>query len=340
MVNRGKTGLSTKAYILDKLRNGGNSFIGGETLAKGLGVSRVAVWKAVKALGEAGYSIEKNERGYRFANSSQGEDFLYPWEFGEREGYFLYWNMTDSTMDRARELAAGSCPGGTVVTAETQSAGRGRNGRAWISKPGGLFFTLLERPDMAAADYIQLTLAVHTALGRAVSRICGEKARLRWPNDVYVGGKKIAGMLTEFFGEGDRIRWITLGIGVNINNKPSAPGAANIAQFRGKPVSRRETLLAVLCEIKRGGEFLNSPGGQHRQWNRDADGIGRRVLVLDTGGGKTKAPEKERIITEGVFCGIDASGRGMVKTGTGLKNFPPGPVSLLFEPFTGSEEFL
>ncbi|MDR3139097.1 MAG: biotin--[acetyl-CoA-carboxylase] ligase [Treponema sp.] len=336
MVNEKKTGLSTKAYILDKLRNGGNSFISGETLGKGLGISRVAVWKAVKALGEAGYLIEKNERGYRFTGSG-GEDFLYPWEFGEREGSFLHWNITDSTMNRARELAAGACPGGTVITAETQSAGRGRNGRPWVSKPGGLFFTILERPNMAAADYVQLTLAVHIALGRGIARMCGKEARLRWPNDVYVGEKKIAGLLTELFGEGDRIRWITLGIGVNINNNPATSGAANIAQFRGHPVSRRETLLTILCEIKKSYEFLTSPGEQQRRWNRDADGIGRRVLVLDAEGGKTRAPGKERVITEGVFCGIDFSGRSMIKTGGDYKNFPPGRVSLRFEPFSGLE---
>jgi BirA family biotin operon repressor/biotin-[acetyl-CoA-carboxylase] ligase len=332
MVNREKKpGLSTRAFILDKLRNEGGRFISGETLGDGLGVSRVSVWKAVKVLQEAGYPIEGDDRGYRFTGTG-GEDFLYPWEFGKKERFFRHWKTTDSTMNRARELAFQGFPGGTVITAEAQTAGRGRNGRRWISKPGGLFFTLLERPALPAADYTQLTLAVHIALGRVITAVCGKRALLRWPNDIYVGDKKIAGLLTEFWGEGDRIRWMTVGVGVNLNNTPSSVGAASCLNLLGRPVSRRETLLSVLREIDEVRKSRDTPGEQQRRWNRDAWGIGRRVLVRETGGGEKKSPGGKGLITGGIFLGIDISGRSLVKTDRGLKGFAPGSVSLDFNP--------
>ncbi|MDR2101248.1 MAG: biotin--[acetyl-CoA-carboxylase] ligase, partial [Treponema sp.] len=272
-------------------------------------------------------------RGYRFTETGR-EDFLYPWEFGKREGLFRHWETTDSTMNRARELACRGSPGGTVITAETQTRGRGRNGRRWISKPGGLFFTLLERPGIAVADYTQLTLAVHLALGKAVTAICGKKARLRWPNDIYTEDKKVAGFLTELSGEGDRIRWISLGIGININNSPASAGAANCAEFLGHPASRREALLTVLREIEEAQKNGDTPGERQRLWNRNAEGIGRRVMVLDTDWEKTKKTGRDRMITEGIFRGIDILGRCLVQTGGGLKSFYPGTVSLRFEPFT------
>jgi BirA family biotin operon repressor/biotin-[acetyl-CoA-carboxylase] ligase len=338
MVNGNKTGLSTKAFILDKLRDEGRPLISGEALGGSLGISRVAVWKAVRALREAGYSLEGDDRGYRFTGTG-GEDFLYPWEFGQKEGFFRHWETTDSTMNRARELACRGFPGGTVITAETQTAGKGRNGRRWVSKPGGLFFTLLERPALAAADYTQLTPAIHIALGKVIAGICGKRALLRWPNDVYVEGKKIAGFLTDLSVEGDRIRWMAIGMGVNINNASPSPGIAHCAKFLGRPVSRRETLLAILGEIENALKTQDTLEERRRWWNREAEGIGQRVLVLETECGKRETPGKERIIAEGVFQGIDCSGRGLVKTDGGIKRFSPGPVSLRLEPFTVREQF-
>jgi BirA family biotin operon repressor/biotin-[acetyl-CoA-carboxylase] ligase len=179
---------------------------------------------------------------------SQRNDFLYPWEFGEKEPFFHHLASTDSTMNRAAELAARGCPEGTVITAGEQTAGRGRNGHLWASKQGGLFFTLLERPSFSAADYFRISLAFQIAVARALTKICGKPVRLRWPNDLYAEGKKIAGLLTEFHAEGDRLSWISLGLGVNVNNAPHSDEAANCADLAGRPLSRQEVLLAILAE--------------------------------------------------------------------------------------------
>ncbi|MDR2110675.1 MAG: biotin--[acetyl-CoA-carboxylase] ligase [Spirochaetaceae bacterium] len=316
--------LSTKARLLQRLRREAGSAVSGETLGEALGISRVAVWKALKSLRDAGYPVTADEGGYRL-NPGGGDDFLYPWEFGDRENLFYHWEITGSTMDRARDLAVRGSPGGTVITAGTQTAGRGRNGRSWASSRGGLFFTLLERPNLAVADYAQPALAVHIGLGAAIGAACGKEARLRWPNDVYVRDRKIAGILTELYGTGDRISWMTLGVGVNVNNPVPPRGAVSCAALTGHPLSRRELLLGILdalAAVKKAGP---GPGELSRRWNAAADGIGRTVAADGPGRG----PEAGGRI-RGVFMGVDGSGRGMVQTGEGLRFLSPGSASLRF----------
>jgi BirA family biotin operon repressor/biotin-[acetyl-CoA-carboxylase] ligase len=329
MVNGKGRGISTKALILDQLRRQPGGLISGETLGEAAGVSRVAVWKAVKTLQNAGYPIRGDDRGYRLAEEDGG-DFLYPWEFGEGEFRFYYWESTDSTMNRARELALGGAAGGTVITAETQTAGRGRNGRVWESPRGGLFFSLLERPRCAVADYARQMMLVQIALARALSAICGVPVRPRWPNDLYAGDQKIAGVLTELHGEGDRIEWLCAGVGVNVNNPVPLAGSVNCAAFRGRPLSRRETLLKileVLAALRR-----EDPGPRElcRRWNRDAGGIGRRVRILRPD--HREADRRDPVRGEGIFLGIDESGRGLVQSAAALIRISPGTGALYFFP--------
>lgn len=319
--------LSTKAYILQRLRQERGAFVSGTRLGEALGISRVAVWKAVKSLLGAGYPIEEASKGYRLAQTDS-EDFLYPWEFGEKESLFHYWKTTDSTMNRAGELAAQGICGGTVITAETQTAGRGRNGKPWVSAQGGLFFTLLERPGLAVADYALMTITAHIAAAGAIGRLCGKRALLRWPNDIYIEGRKIAGILSELHGEGDRLSWIALGIGINVGNDPASPNSANCTELLGRPVSRREALLAVLQELEKTKRLKDYPQELCGQWNQIAEGRGGRIAVVDPSR-KTIANYKEAV-GKGIFLGIDTAGRGMVKTDTGITRFTPGSASFVF----------
>jgi biotin operon repressor len=216
-------GLSTRAYLLGELRKEPGAWVRGEVLAAGRGISRVAVWKGIRSLAAAGYPVTGGEAGYRL-DPGGGADFLYPWEFGEREGLFRWFGRTGSTMDRARDYAeaGGRTDRGSgaamVFTAETQSAGRGSRGRGWVSDSGGLFVTVLTWPGRALAEYPLVSMGAQIAAARTVGALTGKGARLRWPNDVYLGGKKIAGALTELSAGGDRIRWIAVGVGINVNN--------------------------------------------------------------------------------------------------------------------------
>jgi BirA family biotin operon repressor/biotin-[acetyl-CoA-carboxylase] ligase len=364
MVNQkrvNRDGLSTRAYILGELRKEPGLWVHGESLAAGLGLSRVAVWKGVRSLITAGYPITSAESGYRLA-ANGGTDLLYPWEFGKREGLFRCFRRTGSTMDRAREYAEG--PGGRgavgaeagtfmVFTAEAQSAGRGRGGRGWASEPGGLFFTVLERPDLALADYPLFSMRAQIAAARAVGTLTGTEARLRWPNDVYAAGKKIAGVLTELSGEGDRLRWIAAGVGININN-PSAAAASSApvkagravscAELTGRRLSRREGLGLFLEELEKlraagAGELRNA-------WNSLAEGIGAPVIVISPGHGDEKDPRQSPIRGRGIFAGIDHRGRCRITQAydraadgqtarnralkAGRRSYAPGTVSLIY----------
>jgi len=332
MVNIDKK-VSTKAQLLIELRKKSDKSISGNILAKSLGISRVAVWKAVQSLIEAGYKIETSESGY-FLDPENERDFIFPWEFPGRESLFRYYENTGSTMDRARELAVDGAIAGTVITAEKQSAGRGRNGRTWISRKGGLFFTILDRPTMAVADYAQFSLILQIAVARSVKSICNKNAFLRWPNDVYVNGRKIAGIITEVCGEGDLINWISGGIGVNVNNYAPSGKTTSCAEITGSQVSRRSVLTKILDEIeaakkrvKTGAAYAQGNRGLAAEWNSMSDNIGAKAAIIDQGA----TGKQERVLARGIFEGIDPAGRCILKTeNAGNLFFNPGPVSMVF----------
>ena len=331
--------VSSKAMLLGLLREKHGEPISGNVLAKEIGVSRVAVWKTVQALNEAGYSIETVGTGY-LLDQKKEKDFLYPWEFGDKEAYFFHYKNTSSTMDRARELALKGIAGGSVITAEKQSAGRGRTGRTWVSRQGGLFFTILERPRLAIADYTLLSLVIQIATARCVSAVCGKKAHLRWPNDVYVNGRKIAGITTEISGEGDLITWLSGGVGVNVNNPTPSGKATSCAEVTGHQISRREVLYKILDEIETVKKTFSSTAAYSQgsralaaEWNSMSDNIGAKVVVFEPENAKENSIEKTgKILARGIFSGIDPAGRCILKTEGAKGNlfFNQGSVSLAF----------
>ena len=309
-----KKGISTKAYLLKRLREADRPISGSE-LGKGAGVSRVAIWKGIRSLMAAGYPIHGDDQGYRLMDV-EDKDFLYPWEFGVNEGSFHYWESTDSTMNRAKELAEKGAESGTVLTAEKQSSGRGRQGRNWTSDAGGLFFTLLERPQCAVPDYARYAMAMQLCAAKVISAITGQKAWLKWPNDIYVDAKKIAGVLTELYATGDCITWLSLGLGININNPAVSLNMGNCASFAGRKLSRRLTLTAILEEWISLKQQNILEGAVARLWNQAAWGVGMEARY---------SPQHI-----GVFLGIDEQGRGLVQTNSGIERLLPGAASLRF----------
>ena len=332
-------GLSSKAKLLACLRKKQGEPTSGSVLAKDLGVSRVAVWKTVQALVEAGYSIETKDSGY-LLDPKKEKDFLYPWEFGEREHLFFHYKNTGSTMDRARELALKGTAGGSVITAEKQSAGRGRNNRTWVSRQGGLFFTILERPRLAIADYALLLLVMQIAVAKSLSSICGKRAFVRWPNDVYIDRRKISGLTTEICGEGDLISWMSGGVGVNVNNPTPSGKATSCAEITGRQLSRRAVLSRILKEIDAVSKTFRTTAAYSQgnkalaaEWNSMSDCIGAKAAVFEPDG-KSENYSLDitgKILARGVFAGIDPAGRCILKTeGKGSLYFNPGTVSLGF----------
>mgnify|MGYP001289256542 CR=1 FL=1 len=215
--------------------------VSGESLSQLLGVSRVAVWKHIRQLQELGYEIEASSKGYRLRSAP---DAPFPWVFGQRAAQVHYFPETSSTMDIAMEMARQGCPNFTIVVAERQTKGRGRLQRSWHSERGGLYFTMVLRPRMPLALAPLINLAASVDLAMTLDALYGIQARLKWPNDVLVEGRKLAGILSQMAAETDRIEYVNVGIGVNVHNDTSQvdPPAISTARLTSEPVSRAEIL--------------------------------------------------------------------------------------------------
>jgi len=256
--------------------------VDGPTLADRLGVSRAAVWKQVEALRDEGFGIESGDDGYRVVEvPDYGAAAL---AFGLDAPYDVeYHDRIASTNGRARELAAEGV-GDVVVVADEQTGGRGRLGREWTAPSGGVWASLVRRPDRPPAEIPLYTLAAAVAVARA-AREAGVDATIKWPNDVLVAGadgaeRKLAGILTEMEGEADRVSWVVVGIGVNANVDRDAlpPGATSLRATAGD-VDRRRFLQRVVS----GFHGLTGDGADLRgvldAWREHAGTLGRRVRV-------------------------------------------------------------
>ncbi|MBL8966780.1 MAG: biotin--[acetyl-CoA-carboxylase] ligase [Spirochaetaceae bacterium] len=301
---------SPKATILERLRASPEP-VSGESLAEELGVSRVAVWKQLEALREAGYALEADRSGYRLAAE---KDFLYPWEFAGREDRIVRYERTDSTMDRALELALADPGRPAVVVAEAQSAGRGRRGRRWNSPRGGLFATLVVPPELRPWRAERLTMAGAVALCESLRALTGEPFSLAWPNDLFLGGRKAAGLLIEYLVEGDEERLSLLGLGVNVANRAPGEGAFSLAELAAPRPTRRDILSAFLDRFEAIGlEWEGLPAA----WNSLSSQAGNPVLSRD---------DDRRL---GRALAVDAEGRLLVGLeGGGEAAFRPGEAKL------------
>lgn len=233
-----------KGRVVQILRTQGG-VVSGEALSAALGVSRVSIWKHVRALQTAGYAIRASAKGYRLEGSP---DVLFPWEFPGREGRVHHDAETGSTMDTARKLARQGCPAFSVVTADRQRAGRGRLKRTWLSPPGGLYFTVVLRPDVPAVISPRFSFGASVALAVTLREMFDVDARLKWPNDVLIGGRKVAGILSEMEAEADLVTFLNIGVGLNVNNDPPVGmgEAASLGEILGRRLSRRDILSGFL----------------------------------------------------------------------------------------------
>jgi BirA family biotin operon repressor/biotin-[acetyl-CoA-carboxylase] ligase len=266
-----------KAQILKLLRSQ-NTIVSGEELSTALGISRVSVWKHIHKLQELGYQIMSTPNGYRLINSP---DIPFPWEFADRDYNLLYYPEVSSTMDTAKELARKDCPNFTVVVAGRQTRGRGRLKRQWLSDDGGLYFTLVVRPDIPVLLSSRVNFLASLTLARVLRELFQIDAAVKWPNDILVDGHKISGMLSELEAETDRVLFISIGMGINVNNDPSGaePAASSLKKITGREISKKMLLARFLAEfeecIKR-ADFENVIS----EWKRYTVTLNRRVKIV------------------------------------------------------------
>ncbi len=266
-----------KTKILEILKEAG-SVISGEELSGQFQVSRVAIWKQIKALQELGYDITTSSKGYSY---SADNDFLYPWEFPGRESLIHYFDSLSSTMGKARELARQGAPDQSVVIAQFQEKGRGRMQRKWFSKKGGLYFTLIMRPQIPAVSGFLINFITSTALAETIREHTGLEAMVKWPNDILVGNRKISGMLSEMEAEEDMLTFVNIGIGLNVNNDPAKdePTATSIAKELGHDIHRRTLLTAFLDRLATKLMNINLDNAVD-DWKQYTITIGRQVKIV------------------------------------------------------------
>jgi BirA family transcriptional regulator, biotin operon repressor / biotin---[acetyl-CoA-carboxylase] ligase len=261
------TDTTIDSHILSALRGAPWGVSGGE-LSRKLGVSRAAIWAHIEELRANGYDIEASPHlGYRLLGVP---DILHADDLYSRLGRtrvigreIQVFEETTSTNDLMGRLARGGVKEGVVIFAESQSKGRGRLGRRWISPARkGLWFSVLLRPDIQPQAATQLTIAAATALARAITLQTGIVPEIKWPNDILIRGKKIAGILTEMSAELDHLKEVVLGIGIDVNLEanefPAAlrKTATSIRIESGQTVDRAGLAVAILRELDRDYERI------------------------------------------------------------------------------------
>ncbi len=229
---------------------------------------------------------------------------------------------TTSTSEVAFRLASeNAAPHGQLVVAEAQTQGRGRLGRTWVS-PGGvnLYFSLVLRPALAPARAPELSLVAGVALAEALADF-GAGARIKWPNDVELGGKKVAGVLAEMSAVSERLLFAVLGIGINVNVDPLpseiAPIATSLKRELGRPVSRPRLLAATLAGLEAWMDRLEDQGFDpvRQRWKELSSTLGGWVDVQIDG----------RVLS-GEAVDIDEGGALLVRTGQGVERVLVGDV--------------
>ena len=210
------------AQILNRLLKAGD-FLSGEDLCYEFGMTRSAVWKHIRLLRAEGYHVDAvTGRGYRLSCltgrpvKAEVTPFLTAQRFGRN---ILYHDVTASTNLLAKSLANDGSPEGSVVVADSQTSGRGRMGRIWVSPSGvNLYFSLILRPGVPSIRVPQLTVLVAAAIHQALVSVASDLAPLiKWPNDILLNGKKVCGVLCEMQSEPDLTHFVVVGIGLNIN---------------------------------------------------------------------------------------------------------------------------
>jgi BirA family transcriptional regulator, biotin operon repressor / biotin---[acetyl-CoA-carboxylase] ligase len=297
--------MSPKQKIIRILNHDGG-VVSGETLSAELGISRVSIWKHIKGLVQQGFPIQSSAKGYRLATDP---DSLHPYNFTSRQDRIHFFQETESTMDEAMHLARDGCPDFTVAVALRQTRGRGRMQRVWSSDEGGLYFTVVVRPDIPIVFSGLVNLAAAIDMADILRSGYAVAASLKWPNDILVNEKKICGILSQMEAEGDQVGYLNIGMGLNVNNQPESTetGAVSLKFLTGRFVPRREILAAFLAAFENRMKNFDS-AAVIAQWKLHNLTLGKRVRV---------ATVKETV--EGLAVDLDEHGGLILQLADGTR---------------------
>ncbi len=284
------------AKVLQFLKAHHLEYLSGEDLSEVLKISRVAVWKHIKKIQSLGYKIEsKQNLGYRLTGTT---DLMLPWEItdglktkqiGKNVYYF---DSVDSTQNFAASIAKKHGENGTVIIAETQISGKGRQGRSWVSPKGGIWLSVVLHPRFDVGKVTLVPFAAAIALSNAIKKSLGIKTELKWPNDITLNGRKVAGMIIDASIESTQIKDMILGIGINFRVNPrqiekrikggsNFYGVATLVE-ESSPAKPAKLVQVFLEELERIMSLFDGDKTQSiiSQWSKKSSTIGRNVSVF------------------------------------------------------------
>ena len=315
--------MTLRQSILMALKENNGEWLSGEVLSASLDLSRTMIWKQIKQLKAEGYVVESSsKKGYRLVacpdilSADEVCPGLITEVFGRRD--YFYYPSIDSTNRQARILASQGYPEGTVVVADMQTDGRGRRGRSWYSPAGqGIYMSLILRPRIPLKEISRISLMPAVALAETLQEELGLAARIKWPNDILINHKKIAGILSEAITDMDGIEFVVIGMGLNINNPESdfpddfRTDPTSILTEMKQPASRVRILQSLLAKLE-----------YHYQLLQKGDFVetlaaGRRMSMVI--GQKVSLETSQGIVT-GRAVDIDENGFLLVDEGSGVQH--------------------
>ncbi|MDE1828925.1 MAG: biotin--[acetyl-CoA-carboxylase] ligase [Thaumarchaeota archaeon] len=286
--------------IVRLLKSNKPGYLSGEHLSKSLGLSRAAVWKDMKKLKSLGYKISSRQKsGYKLVSKTER---MLPW--GVSDGLqtetigrkIYYFDTVDSTQNFALKLASKPYENGSIVIAGRQTHGRGRHERTWISPRGGIWLSILLKPNFELSQASLFPMLTSLALAVAIEKTLKLKPKLKWPNDVMLDSKKVAGILVDASIESNQIDYLVIGIGINFRIKPSIIsksirgkksfyGATSLvgAKSDADPTVLLQAFLVEL-EVLYNRAIANNLRGIKKEWEKRSDTIGKNVKISTPGG--------------------------------------------------------
>ena len=286
--------------VLKFLQTHNTEYLSGQDLSDVLRISRVAIWKHIKKIQDLGYTVESKQKlGYKLTENS---DILFPWEvtselktklIGQKAYYF---DSIDSTQNQALKIANEPENNGAVIIAATQTGGKGRTGRKWISPKGGIWFSIILHPKFDISITTLFPIASSLALSKAIENTFEITPELKWPNDLTINGKKIAGILVDAAFESNKIESLVLGVGINFNvdikaikktlkDTPNFYGVSSLSE-QNKKVKPIQLVQNFFVELEKIYELLNKKQTKKiiLEWTKRSSTLGKNVEINTTDG--------------------------------------------------------
>lgn len=303
-----------------KILTENDCYISGEEIGEILGISRTAVWKNIVKLREKGYNIESvSNRGYRLTDKI---DILNRDEIKYEN--FIHLEEIDSTNEEGKRQANNGCKSGLVIVSDKQNSGKGRLGREWSAERNeGLYMSIVLRPDIVPQEAPQMTLIAGIAVMKVINKVTGLSSKIKWPNDIILNGKKLVGILTEMNAEMEKVNYIVVGIGININNESFedelSKKATSLYIETGKRFKRSDIIneFVKIFEIYYNEFCRNGFSSFVEEYNENCANVGCSVRTV---GGKREI--------KGIAKGVNEKGEILIESKGEIIPVMAGEVSL------------